>query len=457
MTTVLIVEDDARLLATLEIHLREAGYQTAATRTADQAEHFLEQHPGADLVLLDVRLPGRSGVDLIESLKKHSSLPPTILMSGEATMTETLRALELGVLDFLEKPFRRERLLRSIDLALEVAGLRDRVDATSTPPLDRILGDSPAVHDLKTGLEKAARSNARVLIQGESGTGKELVAEALHAGSQRSNGPFIRLNCGAIPGTLIEDELFGHKAGAFTDAKQPRPGLFELAHQGTLFLDEIGDLQPDLQSRLLRVIEDGRVRRLGETEERRVDVRVLAATHRDLEQGSFRHDLFYRLAELRLRVPPLRERGSDIELLFHHFLRLFCAEHRSRHPEVSPSLLAHLNQHTWPGNVRELKNVCQHLAVFGKQPLQVSDLPSGLMSASGRGPLGLLKTDQIPVNLSLKEFKRECEREFLEQTLRRCDWNFTRAAAAIQVQRTHLHDRARKLGISRRNGNGQGG
>ncbi len=451
MTRILIVEDDPRLLATIELQLSEAGFETLRCVEAGSARAACTQPARPDLLLVDVRLPGKSGIDLIEDLKGDGHLPPTIVMSGEATMKETVRALRLGVVDFIEKPFSRERLIRSIELALELSGLRRQVRTYEDDPLAAILGDSPPMHDLKQKIERAAISNARVLIHGESGTGKELVAEALHRLSRRSGAPFVRLNCGALARNLIEDELFGHAVGAFTDAKNERPGVFEVADGGTLFLDEIGDLEEAVQSRLLRVLEDGKVRRLGETRERRVDVRVISATHRPLGAESFRQDLYFRLAELRIEVPPLCERGADIELLFRTFLDQACQREKSRRRTVAPELLERLLEHSWPGNVRELKNVCHHLAVFGGETLRLDDLPTSLSQTGGRESQvsGLLRTAELPPDLSLKELKRQSEREFLEAVLRRFSWNFTRAAEAMQIQRTHLHERARVLGLSR--------
>ncbi len=256
-------------------------------------------------------------------------LPPTVIVSGEASITETVEALKLGVHDFIEKPFSRERLLQSIRNALENASLRREVAALRSElgVGAELIGDSPAMHKLHDLILRAARTDARILVRGESGSGKELVASALHRQSSRAEGPFVKINCAAIPEHLIEDELFGHAKGAFTDARAAKPGLFEEAHGGTLFLDEIGDMSYPLQARLLRVLEDGRVRRLGDTRDREVDVRVIAATHQDLEknvkEGRFREDLYFRLAALPLEIPPLRDRGEDISGLFDHFVEHF--------------------------------------------------------------------------------------------------------------------------------------
>ena len=449
MTRILIVEDDAQLRASLTLQLEDAGYAVESADSITRAEEVLEGDPVVDLVLLDVRLGGDSGVDWIEQ-RDPDGLPPTIVMSGEATMDEAVRAMRHGVIDFVEKPFTRERILRSLELALELLGLRRHVEELeeSSQPL---IGRSPKMLQLLERIGKAAKSTGTVLIQGESGTGKELIANALHLASSRSSQELVRLNCAAIPTTLIEDELFGHVKGAFTDARASKPGLFEVADGGTLFLDEIGDMELELQSRLLRVLEDGRIRRVGDTRERSIDVRVVCATHRDLETlPDFRKDLFFRIAELRLEVPPLRERSGDIRLLFEHFLERACQQQRVRRKTPNRALVEAIERYSWPGNVRELKNVCTHLAVFGGTVLDVDDLPSSCDADDDeRRGTTLLRLEEIPRGLSLRDFKAGSEREFLEVALRRVNWNFSRAAEELGVARTHLHDRARKLGIRR--------
>jgi len=329
MSSVMIVEDDNKIRANLLFQLREAGYAPVALESAEAAlAELLKNRP--DLLLLDVRLPGLSGIELVRQLAKEERLPPTVILSGEASITETVEALRLGVHDFVEKPFSRERLLQVVHNTLEHTALRREVAELRSELASEtvILGNSPAMEKLREMIRRAAPTDARILIRGESGTGKELVSDALHRSSSRQEGPFIKINCAAIPTHLIEDELFGHVRGAFTDARSNKAGLFEEADGGTLFLDEIGDMDVSLQARLLRVLEDGRVRRLGESKDREVDVRVIAATHCDLEEavkeGAFREDLYFRLAHLPIEVPPLRHRGDDVRKLFVHFIELFC-------------------------------------------------------------------------------------------------------------------------------------
>ena len=457
MTQLLIVEDDEKIRASLLLQLREEGYAPASVTNAEEALARLEpaRAPLPDLLLLDVRMRGMSGVDLVRRLVELRRFPPTIIISGEASISETVEALRLGVHDFIEKPFTRERLLQSIRNALEREALRREVASLKadlgTEP--EILGASPAVEELRQRIARAAPTDGRILILGESGTGKELVASAIHRQSRRSHRPFIKINCAAIPSDLIEDELFGHARGAFTDAKTPKPGLFEEADGGTLFLDEIGDMEPSVQSRLLRVLEDGRVRRLGETRDRQVDVRVIAATHHDLEgsarSGHFREDLYFRLAHLPIPVPPLRERSEDVALLFHHFLERFTRQHRARPRRVDPEVYPYLERYPWPGNVRELRNVCERLVVFGSDPVSPDQLPPGFFEPSHPPESGLLLLPASFPIVPLRELKARVEREYVETVLQRTRWNVSAAARLLDVQRTYLHQKVRALGTRR--------
>jgi len=457
MTRLLIVEDDEKIRASLLLQLREEGYAPRALASAEEAlTHLEDPHASLpDLLLLDVRLRVMSGVDLVRRLAEMKRFPPTIIISGEASISETVEALRLGVHDFIEKPFSRERLLQSIRNALEHQALKREV-ATLKADLrgePAILGGSPAIEALRQRISRAAATDARVLIVGESGTGKELVASALHRQSARNPRPFIKINCAAIPHHLVEDELFGHAKGAFTDAKTAKPGLFEEADGGTLFLDEIGDMDLIMQSRLLRVLEDGRVRRIGETRDRQVDVRVLAATHRNLEEevkaGRFRDDLYFRLAHLPIPVPSLRERREDILLLFNHFLEHYSRQHRTRPRQADPELLPYVERYAWPGNVRELRNLCERLVVFGADPLTPDQLPSCFFEPASAPETGLLLSSATLPIVPLRDFKAQCEREYIESVLRRVRWNFTAAAKVLDVQRTYLHQKVKVLGIRR--------
>src|SRR5258706_2941654 len=322
MTLIACVEDDEKIAANLVLRLREAGHGVVRFSSGEEGERWLRGggNPQPDMLLVDVRLPGMSGIDLLNRLGPHR--PPVVIISGEASMAETVEAMRLGVHDFLDKPISRERLVKTVQNCLEHAALRRQVDDLRAPE-QRILGDSEPARTLLETIRKVAETDSRVLIRGESGSGKELVAAALHRMSRRNGRPLVKINCAAIPQHLIEDELFGHARGAFTDAKSAKAGLFEQADGGTLLLDEVGDMDLALQARLLRAIEDGRVRRIGESSDRGVDVRVIAATHRDLESmvksGAFREDLYFRLAAVPIDVPSLLDRKDDLPLLFTAF------------------------------------------------------------------------------------------------------------------------------------------
>ncbi|HEX6097016.1 MAG TPA: sigma-54 dependent transcriptional regulator [Thermoanaerobaculia bacterium] len=452
MQLILIVEDDEKIAANMTLRLREEGYGVAGFRTAEDALAYLRDATRVqpDMALVDVRLPGMSGIDLVRVL--GDAMPATIVISGEASMNETVEAIRLGVHDFIDKPFSRERLIKSVRNCLETAALRRQVGELRSRD-QQIVGASEAVVALRAAIEKVAPTEARVLIRGESGTGKELVANGIHRASRRASRPFIKLNCAAIPMHLIEDELFGHARGAFTDAKTAKRGLFEEADGGTLFLDEIGDMEAALQSRLLRVLEDGRVRRIGETADRAVNVRVLAATHRDLEvlarEGRFREDLFFRLATVPVDVPPLRERAEDVPLLFATFLQQFCARNQRIQLSVDHDVYAALSAYDWPGNVRELRNVAERLSVFGTDPITVDQLPSSLLSRRGHAESGIVRIGETAPVMPLRAFKAQCEKEYIESVLRRTNWNVTRAAELLDLQRTHLHEKIAALGIAR--------
>jgi two-component system, NtrC family, nitrogen regulation response regulator NtrX len=449
---VLVVEDHQKIRGHIVLQLRDQGFAVHAVATAEAALEFLAENETPDLLLVDVRLPSMSGIELVRRLVDARRMPPAIVISGEASISETVEALRLGVYDFIEKPFTRERLIQSVRNCLDHAALtrqlREIAGRTSSEEL--ILGRSPEVLELKSKIERVAPTMARVLVRGETGTGKELVANTLHRLSPRAKKPFVKINCAAIPANLIESELFGHARGAFTDAKSDRRGLFEEAHTGTLFLDEVGDMNLELQSRLLRVLEEGKVRRLGDTQDRVVDVRVIAATNRDLEgmirEQTFRQDLFFRLSTVPIVVPPLRERAEDVPLLFSYYLDAFCRDNQRRRLTVDAEVFRVLREYRWPGNVRQLRNVAEQVAIFGGDPVTVAQLPASLMS---EGDSGLLRPNVETRIRPLREFRAQAEKEYIESVLRRVDWNISAAARALEIQRSYLHQKMADLGIEK--------
>ena len=455
MTLIACVEDDEKIAANLVLRLREAGHGVVRFASGEDAERWLRGggNPQPDMLLVDVRLPGMSGIDLLNRLGPHR--PPVVIISGEASMAETVEAMRLGVHDFLDKPISRERLVKTVQNCLEHAALRRQVDDLRARE-QRILGDSEPARTLLETIRKVAETDSRVLIRGESGSGKELVAAALHRMSRRNGRPLVKINCAAIPQHLIEDELFGHARGAFTDAKSAKAGLFEQADGGTLLLDEVGDMDLALQARLLRVIEDGRVRRIGESSDRGVDVRVIAATHRDLESmvksGAFREDLYFRLAAVPIDVPSLRERKDDLPLLFTAFLEHFCRRNGRAPLTVDSDVFGRLRAYRWPGNIRELRNVAEQMSVFATDPITVEQLPSGIVADDDEEhseEIGVLRLTERARVLPLQTFKTQCEKEYIEMVLQRTNWNVSRAAELLDIQRTHLHQKMTALGIRR--------
>ncbi|HET7433829.1 MAG TPA: sigma-54 dependent transcriptional regulator [Thermoanaerobaculia bacterium] len=452
---VLVVEDHRKIRGHVVLQLREQSFAVHAVASAEEAQQYLRDNAPPDLLLIDVRLPRMSGIEFVRGLHDAHAMPPTIVMSGEASISETVEALRLGVYDFIEKPFTRERLLQSVRNCLEHFALAQRLREMQTRGRggETIAGTSPEIRELLSKIERVAPTTARILIRGETGTGKELVANTVHRLSGRANKPFVKINCAAIPAHLIEDELFGHARGAFTDAKTPRAGLFEEAHGGTLFLDEIGDMNLELQSRLLRVLEDGKVRRIGDTQDRQIDARVVAATNRDLEamvaQQTFRQDLFFRLSTVPIVVPPLRERRDDIALLFSYYLDRFGAENQRRGLTIDAEVLPVLRAYSWPGNVRELKNVAEQLAIFGVDPITIAQLPTALRHERPSEETGIIRPDGGMRIRPLRAFKAQAEKEYIESVLRRTNWNVSAAARLLEIQRSYLHQKMADLGIER--------
>ncbi|MBN1946262.1 MAG: sigma-54-dependent Fis family transcriptional regulator [Bradymonadales bacterium] len=448
---ILICDDEKNIRRTLRMVLEGEGYPVQLATNAEEALALCTQGH-VDLLLLDVMLPGMSGLDLLRRLKEIDSGLEVIMISGHATLQDAMEATRLGAYDFLEKPIDRERLLITLRNCLERKELRTRVKDLLADREDSIgiIGDSPVMKQLLTDVDKVAPTKARILITGESGSGKELVARAIHRLSPRSEGPFIKVNCAAIPADLIESELFGHEKGAFTGAIRSRRGRFQLADKGTILLDEIADMSPSTQAKVLRVLQTAEITPVGSERSERVDVRVIASTNKELKEeiaiGRFREDLYFRLAVVPLRVPPLREHPEDIPLMVTTFLDLFAQEHDLAPKEISPEVLESLTCYRWPGNVRELKNVIERLLIMGHNPIQVSDLPDYIVPDLPLRKQGLLLP---PGSLPLRTFKEQAEKTYIEATLRANDWNVSRTADQLGVERTNLHKKLKQLGIER--------
>jgi two-component system nitrogen regulation response regulator NtrX len=440
---VLLVDDDPRIRRALRGVLEDEGHVVAEAPDGAQALAALEGH-AFDAVLLDVNMPGMSGLDALVSIREMAPQTGVIMVSGEGTIATAVQALKRGAFDFIEKPADPEHLLRVLAQAAQLTELR-RASPTGAPDADLgLIGSSPAMAALLADIRRVAPSQAKVLITGENGAGKDLVAEAIHRLSKRADQPFVKLNCAAIPRDLVESELFGHEKGAFTGALQRKVGRLERADQGTLFLDEIGDLSAESQAKLLRALETGEVDRIGATDTIKVDVRILSATNKDLaeamETGEFRRDLFYRLNGVPLHVPALRERRTDVPSLAEHFLARACTAEDKAAKHLSSEALSLLEEYRWPGNVRELRNLMERAAILVEgTEVAGEDLASWLES----GPAA---EESAGLRGEIERREAEAIRKALEQA----GWNVTQAAAGLGIDRTNLHRKMRKYGIARR-------
>jgi len=480
-TTVLIVDDEKNIRRTVRMVLEGEGF---TVEEASSGEEALARLPdiGADLMLLDVQLPGISGLETLERLPaavgaiagsgagpaSDTPVPTVIMISGHATLANAVSAVKLGAYDLLEKPLDRERMLVTLRNALErramareVAGLRAQADERS-----EMVGRSAPMQALYSQIVKVAATRARVLITGESGTGKELIARAIHRESPLRKHEFVKVNCAAIPQELIESELFGHERGAFTGATARKRGHFEVADGGTIFLDEIGDMTPSAQAKVLRVLQSGEFTRVGGEQTLKVEVRVIAATNRDLQAdvaaGKFREDLYFRLAVVPLRAPPLRDRADDIPLLCAAFIDATARENGMRPKPISEEAVATLSAYPWPGNVRELRNVIERLVILSEDTIGVGDLPEEIVeevernrrerATGGQVPGDALPRIELPAEaraLPLREFRDLVERDYILARLDENGWNISRTAGLLGIERTNLHKKMRALGIGR--------
>jgi len=441
---ILVVDDEENIGRSLRMILEREGYQVNAIRSGAELRAFPER-ARMDLFLLDVRLPDASGIDLLRELQAAEIPAPVIMISGHATIADAVEATRAGAFDFLEKPLGRDRVMVAVKNALEQGTLKQENKRLkeAVGPGSRMIGSSPAFQRSVEQASMAARSDARVLLIGESGTGKELLAAHIHGQSPFAQGQFVKVNCAAIPGELIESELFGHEKGSFTGATALRRGKFELADNGTLFLDEIADLHANSQAKLLRVLQEGEFHRVGGEQTIRVTVRVLSATNRDLSamvaQGKFREDLFYRVSVVPIRVPALRERPQDIAAMAQYFLDDFCLRNGFRPKSFDPDVWEAFEEYSWPGNARELRNVVERMAI----------LSHGDVLNAGAIPLELKLQRESGPRSSVQEARESAEREHVMRALEESGWNVSSAARALGMERTNLHKRIRALGLAR--------
>jgi DNA-binding NtrC family response regulator len=453
--TVLVVDDEANIRRALRMVLDPEGYAVVEAESAEKALEVLAAEP-VDLALFDIKLPGMDGLTLLSRARELWRDLPVIVISGHADTSDVVDAVKRGAADFLSKPVDRDRVLVSVRNALSRRTLEEKVQSLSARErrfADEMLGESPAMRKLREDIAKVAPTSGRVLILGESGTGKELIAAELHRLSRRASGPFVKVNCAAIPAELIESELFGHEKGSFSGAAARRRGQFEVAHGGTLFLDEIGDMSPSAQAKVLRALQTGEITRVGSEKAIQVDVRVVAATNKDLEtevrEGTFREDLYFRLAVVPVRAPALRERLDDVPILAERFFQLAVRENGFRPKPVEPDVYEKLKAHRWPGNVRELRNVCERMVIMTGDRISAADVPEGVGPRAAPPPApgaaDLSRYGEVP----LKELRDLVERDYILKKLEEHDWNITQAAQALGVERTNLHKKIKQHGLSR--------
>ena len=454
MSSILVVDDEPGVRSSISGVLQDEGFEVD---TAGTGEECLEKANGAafDVIVLDIWLPGLDGLTTLQRLRERQIDSQVVIISGHGNIESAVRAIKMGAFDFIEKPLSLEKTvlvvrnaLRQRDLETENRVLRAKVDRQQQHTM---VGESPAMNRLRQEVELAAPTNGRVLILGENGTGKELVARTIHQTSRRKSGPFVEVNCAAIPEELIESELFGHMRGAFTGAVADKPGRFEQATGGTIFLDEIADMSLKTQAKVLRVLQEQVMERVGGTQRIRVDVRVLAATNKELPSeiraGRFREDLYFRLNVIPIFVPALRDRQQDIPLLAEHFMALLAAEYGRRPKRLAPEGAARLQQYSWPGNVRELRNVIERLIIMvGGDTITAQDL--GFL---GRDGVPETAAPQGPVQ-PLSEARDRFEKEYILQTLAAQQGNMSRTAEVLGVERSNLYKKLRAFGITPRGG-----
>jgi len=442
---VLIVDDEENIGRSLRMILEREGYAVNVCKSVAE----FRRHPDAqraDAYLLDMKLPDGSGIDLLKMVKQNGATSPAIMISGHGTIADAVEATRAGAFDFLEKPLSRDRVLLILKHAMEQSTLRrenENLRELVKEGPGRMIGSSPAWQRAVEQASMAARSDARVLLIGESGTGKELLASHIHGASPFAAGPFVKVNCAAIPTELIETELFGHEKGSFTGATASRRGKFELADGGTIFLDEVGDLHGASQAKLLRVLQEGEFHRVGGEAIIHVTVRVISATNRDLAamvaQEKFREDLYYRLSVVPIRVPSLRERPHDIRLLAEYFLEDFCARNNFKPKTLDESVFPMLESYGWPGNARELRNVIERMAILTpSERLTRDSIPVEVRVQREQGPKS-----------TIQEARESAEREHILRALEESNWNVSGAARALGMERTNLHKRIRALGLTR--------
>jgi two-component system, NtrC family, nitrogen regulation response regulator NtrX len=451
---ILVIDDETAIREAIRMTLEYEGYRVDEARSGQEGLDRATKIP-FDAILLDIKMPILDGIEVLENLKDQKVASPVIMVSGHGDVHTAVECTKRGAYDFLEKPLNRDKLLLTVRNAVRVRSLEEEnIELKEKKEKEyQLVGESPQMKDLKSQIERAAPTKATVLITGESGTGKELVAREIHRRSSRSTQMFVQVNCAAIPEELIESELFGHEKGSFTGAVRKQTGKFSAADGGTIFLDEIGDMSLRTQAKVLRVLQEGEVEPVGAATVVKVDVRVIAATNKDLTEeiraGRFREDLYYRLNVIPIRTPPLRERKDDIAVLAQHFALLFAEEHNYHPKKFTAAAIKALQDAPWRGNVRELRNMIERLVIMvPSDAIDVTDLPAEFF----RTPTDIIAT---AMRLStLQEFKDEAEKAFIVAKLREFGWNVSKTAEAIDTPRSNLYKKIEQYNIKREAGAG---
>jgi two-component system nitrogen regulation response regulator NtrX len=460
--SILIVDDEEPILTSLSSILLDEGYEVAVAKNGVEALRVYTMDP-PDLMLLDIWMPEMDGMETLRRVRELVPTAQVMMMSGHGSIETAVKAIKLGAYDYIEKPLSLENVTLRVKHALDQHRLEqeNRTLRTTVQRKFELVGQSPAMQQLRQLIETAGPTNSRVLIGGENGTGKELVARAIHLQSARASRPFVAVNCAAIPETLIESELFGHEKGSFTGATSMKRGQFEQADGGTLFLDEIADMSLSTQAKVLRALQEQQFTRVGGTKLMKVDVRVLAASNKDLikeiEKGTFRDDLFYRLNVVPIIVPPLRERREDVPLLIRHFMKVHVEEQGLRTKEISPEAMAVFQQYDWPGNIRELRNLIERLMIMVPGPV-IEAAQAGLsLQARPSGPASQAAAPTPVVNPlftqsydSLRDARNAFEKDYIARKLREHHWNISRTAEELKIERSHLHRKIKLLDVEMR-------
>jgi two-component system, NtrC family, nitrogen regulation response regulator NtrX len=460
---ILVIDDEAAIRDSLRMILEYEDYEFTGASSGPEGVAAVRRD-APDMVILDIKMPGMNGLDALAEIRKVDESLPVAMISGHGTITDAMQATRLGAFDFIEKPFTSERVLVTVAKGLELRSLRqeNRELKLAMEARYEIVGNSPALRRVLESVQRAAPTNATVMLLGESGVGKELVARTIHRNSPRAGQRFVQVNCAAIPEELIESELFGHEKGSFTGATEKQTGKFEQADRGTIFLDEVGDMSPKTQAKVLRVLQEQEVERLGSARTIKVDVRVIAATNKNLEEaierGDFREDLYFRLNVIPITVPPLRERREDIPLLVQHFAKRTSEEHNLKPRRFEPRAIEALQRYRWRGNIRELRNTVERVMIMAPgETVRVDDLPAEIRDGGARqapSEAAVAASSSAPAAAgatlspaTLREFKEVAERAFLVDKLRENNWNISKTAEALDTPRSNLYKKLEQYGI----------